>query len=200
LCLAVTGACAACGNSISTITAPTTSTTPVITDLTGRVVDAATSAPLTASVTLVDTSANALTATTDATGAFRFPSLASGTYSLQVTAAGYLTSTATLTFPVASYTVQMSKIGSAPVSTLRLDIAGPASVAVGRTAQFTAKVVYTDGTSKDVTNVAKWTSTVTTVATISTTGLVKAWTVGSTDIAATFQDVSGDVTIATTSP
>lgn len=180
--------------------APTTPSTPAITDLTGRVVDATTGAPLAATLTLVDTSANVQTATTDASGAFRFPNLTSGTYSLQATASGYLVSTATLTFPVSSYTVQMSKVGTAPVTTLRVDVSGPSSVVVGGTAQFTAKVVYTDGTSKDVTNVAKWASNVTTVATVSTTGLVKAYSVGLTDITAAFQDVSGTVTIATTAP
>jgi len=138
--------------------------------------------------------------TTDATGAFSFADLSAGTFELQAAAPGYITSVSTLTFPVASYTVQLAPEGSAPVSTLTVAITGPATLAVGQTSQLTASVVYTDGTRKDVTNVAAWKSTASSLAAVSSTGLLTAYAVGTATITAAFRDVSGSFAISTTSP
>jgi hypothetical protein len=139
------------------------------------------------------------TTTTDATGAFTFPNLSAGTFELQAAAPGYVVSVSTLTFPVSSYTVQLAPEGSAPVSTMAVAITGPATLAVGQNSQLTASVIYTDGTRKDVTNVATWKSTVSSVATVSSTGLLTANSAGTTTITAFFVDVSGSLDVSTTS-
>jgi hypothetical protein len=153
-----------------------------------------------AALTLVDSTGNATLGTTDATGAFSFPNMAAGLYSLQTVAPGYVLSAASLTIPVASFTVQLAKQGTAPVTTLTVAITGPSALSVGRSVQLMASVVYTDGTQKDVTNVATWRSTVSSVATVSSTGLMTAYSVGSTAITAAFQDVTGSLSVNTTSP
>jgi uncharacterized protein YjdB len=153
-----------------------------------------------AAVTLVDSSANVSTTMTDATGAFTFTNLSAGTFELQASAPGYVVSDSTLTFPVSSYTVQLAREGSAPVSTLTVAITGPATLTVGRNSQLTASVVYTDGTRKDVTSVATWKSAVSSVAAVSSSGLLTAYSVGTTTITAAFQDVTGSATVSTTSP
>jgi trimeric autotransporter adhesin len=199
LCLAVT--CASCTSSLSPTASSTTSTPAVPTSLTGRVVKTGTAIGIpSAALTLADSLSNISTTTADATGAFTFANLAAGNYELQAAAPGYEVSVSSLIFPVSGYTVQLAPVGSAPVSTLMVSIAGPATLAVGQSSQLTASVVYTDGTQKDVTNVATWKSTVSSVATISHTGLLTAYSAGATVITAAFQDVSGSLPIATTSP
>jgi hypothetical protein len=169
--------------------------------LTGRVVQAGTANGIAqAALTLVDSSGNVTAGTTDAAGGFSFPNLAAGTYSLQAVAAGYVTSAATLSLPVTSFTMQLAAEGSAPVSTLTVAITGPATLAVGQSRQLTASVVYTDGSTKDVTNVATWKSTVSPVAAVSTSGLLTAYSIGTTAITAAFQDVSGSFQVTATAP
>jgi len=171
------------------------------TALTGQVVQAGTTTGIaSAALTLADSSANIFTTTTDASGAFTFPNLAAGTFELQASAPGYVASDSTLTFPVSSYTVQLARAGSAPVSTLSVAISGRSTLTVGQSSQLTASVVYTDGTRKDVTNVATWKSAVSSIATVSNSGVLTAYSVGSTAITAAFQDVSGSLTVSTTSP
>lgn len=65
----------------------------------------------------------------------------------------------------------------------------------GQTVQLTATVTLSDGTVQDQTNAAGWASSDTTVATVSTTGLVTAVGSGSTEIRATHEGVSGTLTI-----
>jgi hypothetical protein len=203
LLLCLTAACAGCSNSLAIAPSSTTSSssTATPTALTGRVVQTGTTNGIAkAALTLVDSSANISTTTTDATGAFTFTNLSAGTFELQVAAPGYVTSDSTLTFPVSIYTVQLAREGSAPVSALTVAIAGPATLRVGQTIQLKASVVYTDGSQKDVTSVAKWKSSVSSVATVSNTGLLTAFSAGTTAITAAFQDVSGALTVSTTSP
>jgi hypothetical protein len=204
LCLPVIAVTSAsCSSTLSPTAASSTSaSTPATpTALTGRVVRTGTTDGIaSASVTLADSSANVFTTTTDATGAFTFPNLAAGTFELQAAAPGYVVSVSTLTFPVSSYTVQLVPEGSAPVSTMAIAITGPATLAVGKSSQLTASVIYTDGTRKDVTSVATWKSTVSSVATVSTTGLLTAYSAGPTVVTASFVDVSGSLPVATTSP
>jgi hypothetical protein len=153
-----------------------------------------------AALTLTDSSANISTTTSDATGAFTFTNLAAGTFDLRVAATGYVASDSTLTFPVSGYTVQLARAGSAPVSTLTVAITGPATLTVGQAVQLKASLVYTDGSRTDVTSVATWKSTVSKAAAVSNTGLLTAYSVGTTGITAAFQDVSGALTVSTTSP
>ena len=58
-----------------------------------------------------------------------------------------------------------------PVTTTRLEIAGPASVAPGESAQFSATAYQSDGSTKDVTNEAEWRSGNHWALSISATGL-----------------------------
>jgi hypothetical protein len=66
----------------------------------------------------------------------------------------------------------------------------------GQTAQLTARVVYSDGTQSDVTTVAKWTSTTTSVAAVSISGVITAFFPGTTAVNASFQDVSGTLNVS----
>lgn len=74
------------------------------------------------------------------------------------------------------------------------------SVGVGATQQFMASGVYSDGTSKDITSSAKWTSSSTAVATVSSAGLATAVAAGSTTIEAAAAGISGSATLAVTPP
>jgi hypothetical protein len=60
----------------------------------------------------------------------------------------------------------------------------PAAVAPGATLQFSALGVFSDGTTREVTNLVGWSSSVSSVATISGSGLASAATVGDTTITA----------------
>lgn len=204
LCLVVTCGVAACSHDTgitpsSTTTSSTTSTTTY--GLTGLVVQAGTTNGIgAAAVALVDSSGNVLTTTTDATGAFAFgATLAAGTYVLQAAAPGYIATTSSIAIPVTAFTVQLPLPGTTSVTTVGVVITGPATLTVGSTSQLTANVLYTDGTQKDVTNVAKWASTAPSVATVSVGGVLTAYTAGTTAITAAFQDVSGSF-VTTISP
>jgi hypothetical protein len=63
--------------------------------------------------------------------------------------------------------------------------------ATGQTSQLTATARMSDGTSQVVTNQAKWQSSNSAVATVSSTGLVSGVGYGTATITATFQGVSG---------
>jgi len=193
-------ACAACSSDITPAT-PTTPTTPTATifGLTGQVVQAGTTTGISAAtVTLVDTLGNAVTTTTNAAGAFSFAtSFAAGTYTLVTSAAGYAQSAAVMTIPVDSFTVQLPRAGTAPVTTLAVVIGGPSTLTVGSTRQLTATLVYTDGTRKDVTSVATWASNTPNVATVSISGVLTANSAGTATITAGFNDVTGSLVVTT---
>ncbi|MBA3947942.1 MAG: Ig-like domain-containing protein, partial [Herpetosiphonaceae bacterium] len=72
------------------------------------------------------------------------------------------------------------------------------SIVVGITQQFTATGNYSDGSTQDFTNSATWTSSDTTVATISSSGLATALNSGSTTITASFDPGTGVVSGNTT--
>lgn len=133
-----------------------------------------------------------MTTVANATGAFAFPvSLASGTYTLQTTAPGFRPSVATILIPATTMTVQLPLVGAVPVTTVGVNITGPTTMRIGQSAQLTASIVYTDGTQKDVTSVAKWTTSAPSVALVSFSGVVTAFAIGPTVITASFQDVTG---------
>ena len=73
------------------------------------------------------------------------------------------------------------------------------AIAAGKSQQFTATGHYSDGTSKDLTNSATWRVLNSGVAAISPSGLVSAIAPGSSQVQATFQNVSG-TTVLTVGP
>jgi hypothetical protein len=76
-----------------------------------------------------------------------------------------------------------------------------ASIAKGKTQQYTATGTYSDGTTQNLSAQAAWTSSNTAVAKITTPGgLATALAVGSTTIAATVTAISGSVTLTVTAP
>jgi uncharacterized protein YjdB len=72
------------------------------------------------------------------------------------------------------------------------------SIRVGATLQFVATGHYTDNTTQDVTNSVAWTSSKSTVATISATGLVSTTAKGNTTIKAKLGAVSSTTTLTVT--
>ncbi len=74
------------------------------------------------------------------------------------------------------------------------------SVAPGIALKFTATGNYSDGSTKDLTGSAQWTSTNTAVATVDSTGMVTAKGIGNTTIQATLNSVSGSTTLTVTTP
>ncbi len=73
-----------------------------------------------------------------------------------------------------------------------------ASILDGKTQQFVAKAVYSDGSQKDVTGLATWSSKNTAVATINGASLATGVGAGSTTIEATYQNLSGSATLNVT--
>jgi hypothetical protein len=204
--ISVSALCAlAVGCSPSTGTAPTTTTTTPTTPtapftLNGKVLQAGTSNGITsATVTLTPASSAPLTTTTDATGAFSFSGLAtSGAYTLQVVASGYVPVTTAITIPVTSFTINLI-LATTPQPVPVLAVTGQASLsAVGQTSQLTATVTYPDGTTSDVTTVARWSSSNTAVAQVSASGLVRAFSAGVTVISATLTNETGALGVTVT--
>lgn len=72
--------------------------------------------------------------------------------------------------------------------------------AVGSTSQFTAIAVGADGTSVPVTSQATWSSSDTSIATVSSGGVVKAVAVGSVEIAATYSKKRGALAFSVVLP
>lgn len=68
------------------------------------------------------------------------------------------------------------------------------------TAQFTATAVLSDGTTQTATTQATWQSSNTTVATVSSSGMVTALAAGETDIRATYQSVTGSMHLTVSDP
>ncbi len=80
-----------------------------------------------------------------------------------------------------------------PPPTLTSLVVTPANptIYVGQAQQFTATAHYSDGSTRNVTSLATWSSSVTTVATISGSGLASSVAVGTTTIGATWSGLSG---------
>jgi Concanavalin A-like lectin/glucanases superfamily/Bacterial Ig-like domain (group 2) len=72
------------------------------------------------------------------------------------------------------------------------------SIMIGAHQQFTATGTYSDGSRQDLTNSATWTSSVPSVATISSTGLATGVAAGSTAIQATSGSIHGTTTLTVT--
>ena len=74
------------------------------------------------------------------------------------------------------------------------------SINVKGTQQFKATGSYSDGSSKDLTASANWLSSSTSVASITTSGLATALTIGTTTISASSGSVTGTTTLTVTNP
>jgi 6-phosphogluconolactonase (cycloisomerase 2 family) len=70
-----------------------------------------------------------------------------------------------------------------------------ATIALGLTQQLSAAGAYSDGTTKDITSIATWTSVATDVASVSAAGLVSSLAQGQSNITATLDAVSGSASI-----
>ena len=109
-------------------------------------------------------------------------------------AAGSTNVTATLSgisgFATLTVTPTLSKIVVTP---------NPASITVGATQQFAATATYSDGSTKDVTATAAWTSSTPAAATVNSAGLATGVATGSTNITATLNSISGSATLNVTS-
>lgn len=74
-------------------------------------------------------------------------------------------------------------------------VSGPTNPTIGQSLQFTASGNYSDGSSKSVTDVAAWTTTNSTVATVANQGQASAKGVGEADITASYLGAKGTVHI-----
>ncbi len=127
------------------------------------------------------TSATTTVATISASGLAT--AVASGSSAITASLSG-VSGTAMLT--VSASTATLTSIAVTPNS---------ASIAVGATQQFTATGTYSDGSTKNLSSTATWTSGTTTVATISASGLATAVASGSTTITASLNGVNGKATL-----
>lgn len=85
-------------------------------------------------------------------------------------------------------------------SAVALTVSGPASMEPGQTAQFTATATFGEGSQRSVTPLASWTSSNTVVATVTAGGNVTAGQAGVTNIRATVDGVSDQVSLTVTNP
>ena len=127
------------------------------------------------------TSATTTVATISASGLAT--AVASGSSTITASQSG-VSGTAMLT--VSASTATLTSIAVTPNS---------ASIAVGATQQFTATGTYSDGSTKNLSSTATWTSGTPTVATISASGLATAVASGSTTITASLNGVNGKATL-----
>ena len=127
------------------------------------------------------TSATTTVATISASGLAT--AVASGSSAITASLSG-VSGTAMLT--VSASTATLTSIAVTP---------NPASITVGATQQFTATGTYSDGSTKNLSSTATWTSGTATVATISASGLATAVASGSTTITASLSGVSGKATL-----
>jgi hypothetical protein len=178
-------------------TTPTTPAAPPAGTFAGRALQAGTSNPIVSAAVTTFVADAPVTTTTDASGAFSFSGLTAGTTSLVVSAPGFVASTSTVTVPQNGYVVMLLPVGAPTTPTLvSVTVTGNSVLVGGQTSQLTAATVRSDGVVTDVTSVAKWTSSVPTVAQVSSSGLVTAFAAGQTNITAAFREVSGTLTVS----
>jgi hypothetical protein len=192
----------ACSSDLSApSTTPTTPAAPPAGTFAGRALQAGTSNPIVSAAVTMIVADVPVTTTTDASGAFSFSGLTAGASSLLVSAPGFVASTSTVTVPQSGYVVMLAPVSAPTTPTLvSVTVTGNAVLTVGQTSQLTAATVRSDGVVTDVTSVARWTSSVPTVAQVSSSGLVTAFAAGQTNITAAFREVSGALTISVNIP
>jgi uncharacterized protein YjdB len=134
------------------------------------------------------TSSNPSLVSVDASGLITgHASPAGGTATITATT-GTFTSTATVTIP-ADLTDQLTSIQVVPTSS---------RIASGTPQQLTALGSYSDGTTRDVSSVASWTSSNPAVATVNTTGLVTGASVGTVTVQAQIGTLQSPSTVIVT--
>ncbi len=135
---------------------------------------------------------NATIQTTGQTAPGAAKGVAVGNVTITATASDGVSGTATLT------------VSAAPPPLVSILVGPPSTyLAVGSTAQFTAVGTYSDGSSKDVTSTAGWTSSNTEIATVETTGAIKpgqatAVAMGSVTITGSLSGLSSSATLTIT--
>ena len=98
----------------------------------------------------------------------------------------------TLSVPVASYTVQLAGDGPPQAASIvSVVVSGPDTVNLGGSAQLTATAVYTDGSVRDVTTVAKWSPALPPLVSVSPGGLVVGYITGATVVSASLDTTIG---------
>ena len=120
-------------------------------------------------------------------------------YWIQTTA----TSTAgNFTWPSDTFTDVMAAFKPSSASSLVSLAVTPTnpSLAAGQQQQFTATGTYSDGSQQNLTSTVTWTSSTTSIATISSTGLATAVAAGSTTIKAASGSISGSTSLTVTAP
>lgn len=114
------------------------------------------------------------------------------------TSSGVGSTTITATMGATSAST-MLVVGSARLVSISVSPAS-ASVPLGNGQQFTALARYTDSTTSDLTNLATWSSSLKTVATISSSGNAISTGQGSAIISASYGGISGIATLVVTAP
>ena len=136
----------------------------------------ATTADITSRVTWQ--SSDTTVATIDSTGLVT--SLSEGTIEITATLGEITSAPQTLT------------VGQPGLISIRVTPADTTTIAPGDSLQYVATGTYTDGSEREATSSADWSSSDETVATIDSAGLAKALLEGETKITATVEDVSGE--------
>jgi hypothetical protein len=97
-------------------------------------------------------------------------------------------------------TTAPSPVVSTPAPTMvSLAVSGSAPLA-GATTQFSATATLSDGTTQSMTNLASWSSSNSSVASVSATGAVTGLAAGDADITATYQTISGKARVTVVRP
>jgi hypothetical protein len=178
------------GSGITLVSIAVTPSAPTITTghtqqfvATGTYSDAST-ANITSTVTWA--SGTTAVATINATGLAS--GLTAGTTAITAALGGVTSPSDTLTVTAA---VTVTSVAVTP--------ANP-SIHTGTQQQFVATATFSDASTLVVTNTSTWASGTPTVATVNTTGLATAVSVGSSTIGATYSGVTGSTTLTVTSP
>jgi hypothetical protein len=144
-----------------------------------------------------DSTGTTRSAMTDASGGYAISGVSPGPVKLTVAIPGYqpITQTASV-----SADTRVDLVLTRLVPTVAsLAVNGTAPL-VGATSQFTAAARLSDGSSKSVTNLATWTTSNASVATVNSTGLVAGVGPGNAEIAASYLGTSGRQRILVAAP
>ncbi len=185
------------GTIFGTVTISVSAASPTLTSM--AVTAAASSVPagqttqLAASGTYSDGSGKDLTAS--AAWSSADASIASVSSAGLVTGVKAGTVVITATSGTVSGTITISVSAASPTLTSLAVTAAASSVSAGQTTQLAASGTYSDGSSKDLTASAVWSSSDTTIATVSTSDLLTGVKAGMATITATSGSVTGNVSI-----
>jgi hypothetical protein len=127
-------------------------------------------------------SSNTAIATINSTGLAT--GIAYGTVAISGNRQCYITTT---NFSVGSQTATITSVAVSPAS---------AAIAIGNTQQFVATAANSNGTRSVITSAASWTSSDSTIATVSSGGLATGVTSGTVTITASSGSVQGSATLA----